>query len=52
MEIITKGYLSLFITVTDTIKELEEIKQQLMQCQQTVEALYIEDEPVALNNNA
>ena len=44
MENLTKEYLYLFNTISDTIEELEAIKQKLMQSQSIAEQLYIEDE--------
>ena len=52
MEAITKGYSHLFNTVTDAIRELEAVKQQLIQCQQTAELLYIEEDPLLLAQHA
>lgn len=52
MENLTKEYLHLFNAITDTIEDLEELKQKLMQSQAAAEALYIEDEAFPLLKHA
>ena len=43
MEPISKEYLLLFNTITDTLEALAQLRQRLLEAQQQAEALYIAD---------